>query len=367
MPQFTQLVRAIERLAPWELAEGWDRVGVQVHRCEPSIRRVMVALDLNAQVIREGQFHQVDGFILHHPFLFQPLTHINPTDPQGKILAQLLKNDQFVIAAHTNMDKAEYGINRYLAEMLGLTELHVIDPVRLQGYKVVVFTPPTHLDVLREKMAETGAGEVGEYRDCAFSCDGTGTFRPGDMAQPFLGRPGQFEAVAEARLEMAVSQSLLSRVLKTIQENHPYQEPVVDIYPLQNASRHGLGRVGVLPESLVLSRIWELVKHRLRVEHLKTSGEPDRMITRIAVCSGSGGSLIQAAVRAGADLYLTGELNYHQHWEAKEAGLAVIEAGHGATECCFVPLLGEHLEQEFEGENLQIIRFGAIEEPYRII
>lgn len=366
MPRLKQLVEAINRLAPFELAESWDRVGLQIGRSVATVQRILVAVDLNHPVLQEGQNHQVDGFIVHHPFLFKPLTGVNPSELQGQLLSSLIKHDQFVLVAHTNMDKAEHGINQYLAESLGLTRIQPLEPALVPTYKVVVFTPPTHAEQLREAMAMAGAGEIGEYRECSFSCNGTGTFKPGSRARPYLGQPGRLEAVPEMRLELNVIQSGLNKVLQAVYRYHPYEEPVVDVYPLSNPSRHGMGRIGHLAEPLPLAEFQQRIKVKLGLEAVKVSGEPAKPIAVVAVCSGSGGSLIRQAAQQNADLYLTGELNYHDHWEARERGLAVIEAGHAATENCFITLVSRYLEEIFADDSFQIIRSGFTGEPYRI-
>jgi dinuclear metal center YbgI/SA1388 family protein len=369
LPSVKQIVVAVQRLAPPELAEEWDRIGLQVDRANPTVQRVMVALDLNSQVIRAAQSERIDGFIVHHPFFFKPVTRINYSTPQGQILAQLIQNDQFVLAAHTNLDKAARGINQYLAELLGLIQVTVLEPAVLSGYKVAVFTPESHTARLRTAMAEAGAGEIGAYRECSFSQPGTGTFYPSHSARPYLGQPGRLESVPEIRFEMVVPPAKLAQVLQAVYAYHPYEEPALDVYPVQHGSRHGLGRVGFLPEPLSLKRLCDLVKTKLSTQWLKVSGDPDREIRKVALCSGSGGSLLDAALREGADLYLTGELNYHAHWEACEQGLAVIEAGHGVTEQCFIPLMTAYLKEVFAAPNELIVVSGALAEPepYRVV
>jgi dinuclear metal center YbgI/SA1388 family protein len=282
LPTVKQIVAAVNRLAPPQLAEEWDRVGLQVDREGAAVRRVMVALDLNSQVIQAGagQSSPVDGFIVHHPFLFKPLTRISHATPQGRILAHLLANNQFVLAAHTNLDRAARGINQYLAERLGLTQLAPLEPAALTAYKV---------------------------------------------------------------------------------EN--------DVYPAPNNAGHGLGRIGTLPEAVSLQKFGELVKTQLPAKWLRVSGAPERLIRKVALCSGSGGDLVAVAIQRQADLYLTGELNYHVHWEAREQGLAVIEAGHGATEQCFVPLMTAYLREVFPPpDELAVISSAVPEpEPYRVV
>jgi hypothetical protein len=239
----------------------------------------------------------------------------------------------------------------------------------LASYKVVVFSPESDADRLHEAMTAAGAGELGNYRGCSFGAQGIGTFYSGELAKPYLGRPENWESVPETRLEMVVAQAQLEQVLQAIYTQHPYEEPAVDVYPVQNTSRHGLGRVGMLPEAVSLKYFGELVKAKLPARWLKVSGDPTREIRKVAICSGSGGSLVDAALQQQVDLYLTGELNYHAHWEARERGLAVIEAGHGATEKCFIPLMTTYLSKAFAAPDDLTIVSGALpeQEPYRVV
>jgi dinuclear metal center YbgI/SA1388 family protein len=369
LPTLKQIVAAVNCLAPPGLAEDWDRVGLQVDRAAATVRRVMVALDLNSQVIQASQNERIDGFIVHHPFFFKPLTRISHTTPQGRILAHLIQNDQFVLVAHTNLDKAAQGLNQYLAELLGLTQLAVLEPATLTSYKVVVFCPEKDATRLHEAMTAAGAGELGNYWGCSFNTQGIGTFYPDKLAKPYIGQSGNWESVPETRLEMVVSQAKLAQVLQTLNAQHPYEEPAVDIYPLHHSLRHGLGRIGTLPKGVSLKSFGELVKSKLPAQWLKVSGDPTREIRKVAICSGSGSSLVEAVVQQQADLYLTGELNYHAHWEAREQGLAVVEAGHGATEQCFIPLMSAHLNQVFATANDLTVLSGVLpeQEPYRVV
>jgi dinuclear metal center YbgI/SA1388 family protein len=369
LAKLDRIIAAINRLAPAELAESWDRIGLQVGRTGPEVKKVLIALDLNEPIFAEGGRHQVDGYIVHHPLIFKPLTTINPATHQGSLLAGLLRNDQFLLVAHTNLDNAERGINRYLADLLELTGIEPIIPAAVPMDKVVVFAPEKDTARIRAAMAAAGAGEIGAYRECSFTTGGTGTFRPLSGAHPFIGAPGGFSAVAESRLEMIAPRSALSQVLQAIGETHPYEEPAVDIYPLSNSSRHGAGRIGILPRAVRMADFCNLVKNKLCAAQLQVSGAAEREIRKVAICSGSGGSLVADAIRQEADLYLTGELNYHDHWEARERGLAVIEAGHWTTERCFIPLLADYLEREFPGDTgLELIRSSAgAGEPFRML
>ncbi len=369
MPQVRDVLNAINELAPWDLAESWDNVGLQVGSSNRRIQKIMVALDISKEVIQEGLDNQVDGILVHHPLIFKPLSQVNPDSPVGNYITKLIKNDLFLITAHTNVDKAEKGLNQYLAEILDLNEIEPLEPASRQVYKVVVFTPEDYLVKIREVMTQTGAGVIGEYTGCSFGLKGTGTFKPSSETDPFIGNHGEYTEVTEIRLEMVVEAKALSGVLKAVYSNHPYEEPAVDVYSLENNSNHGLGRIGVLSKPLLLKDLCTVVQERLVAQQLRVAGDLDKTVTKVAICSGSGGSLIKTAIRKNADLYLTGDLDYHDFLNAKESGLAVIDAGHWATEQGFISLLCNYLTKYFkEDKDLTIVPSSTIQaEPYLVL
>jgi dinuclear metal center YbgI/SA1388 family protein len=369
MPQVQQILNAIDDLAPWGLAESWDRVGLQIGSTSQPVHKIMVSLDINQQVIQEGIEQQVDGFVVHHPLIFKPLTQIDSNSPIGDCISTLIKHDFFLIAAHTNADKAENGLNQNLADQFNLSEIEPLEPVSTQDYKIVVFTPVEYLDKIRMAMAEAGAGIIGEYTICSFEQTGVGTFQPNDTAQPFIGRPGQFTTTPEIRLEMVTSARNLSEILKVISLNHPYDQPVMDVYPLLCSSRHGMGRMGNLKTTTTFRDLCLVVQEKLSAKDIRVIGSPDRLIKRVAICSGSGGSLIPTVIKKRADVYITGELGYHDFLTARDNELMIIEAGHWTTEHCFIALISNYLKQFFApGKNLEVAVSNTMQtEPYLTI
>lgn len=370
MVKVRQILEAINQIAPWDIAESWDQVGLQVGDPDRKVTKALVALDLRPEVITEGLKLKVDGFITHHPLLFRPLSRIDLQTPLGKALQTLIQNDLFLIAAHTNVDKAAKGLNDYLATQLGLTLTQPLEPSSTQSLcKIVVFVPESHCEVLRVVMAKNGAGVIGAYQECAFEVKGTGSFRPTAIANPQFGNKEQLNRVSETRLEMIANQNAISRIIHAIYSHHPYEEPAVDIIPLLNSSREGLGRIGELTTPLRFMEICQLVKERLKPQGARFSGDPAKNIRRVAICSGSGGSLLKTVLRRGADLYITGDLDYHDFLTAQEEGLAVIDAGHWATERGFIQWMTTVFDQCFGGENSFVaIPSGAIQaEPFRLL
>lgn len=365
MPSLASIIDVIAQLAPWDLAEPWDQVGLQIGDKSNPISKVLVSLDFNRQTFEEGLQLGVNGFIVHHPLIFKPVKRITNESEPEKLITALLKHDLFLIAAHTNIDKAKHGLNQYLAELFHLENIKPLENVESYTYKVVVFSPVTHLEKLRAVMSQAGAGEIGEYRKCSFESKGNGTFEPSKSAHPFIGASGTFERVPEIRLEMIVDKNCLPSVIEAIYKNHPYEEPAFDIYPLVKTSSHGLGKVGDLKLPATLEEFSRLVKKELSCKSIQIVGDLLRPIKKVALCSGSGRDLLFNAINHRADVYLTGELSYHDFIFARENGLAIIAAGHWGTEHCFVDLMTDYLYSYFKSEQkFEVIKGLNQEEPY---
>jgi dinuclear metal center YbgI/SA1388 family protein len=365
LPVLARISDAIAELAPWDLAESWDQVGLQIGDARKTVSKLLVSLDFNQQILEEGLKQQVDGFLVHHPLIFKPLKRLSYQNETEKLVINLLKHDFFLIAAHTNVDKAKHGLNQYLAEQLRLENIKPLEVVETYSYKVIVFGPETHLENIRDAMSRAGAGIIGDYQKCSFESPGKGTFEPSKSTHPFIGTPGIFQRVPEIRLEMIVDKNCLSRVIQAIYDNHPYEEPVFDIYSLVNSSSHGLGRIGNLKFAVTLEEFGRSVKKELSCENIQVVGELSRPIKKVALCTGSGRQLLNQAVKQQADLYLTGELNYHDFIAARENDLAVITAGHWGTEHCFVDLMADYLNRYFKSETkFEVIKGKSQAEPY---
>ncbi len=203
-------------------------------------------------------------------------------------------------------------------------------------------------------MAQAGAGWIGKYSHCTFNLRGTGTFKPLEGANPFIGEKGKVEEVKEIRLETIITEEVRDKVINSMLKAHPYEEAAYDLYPLKNKGNVlGLGRVGVLSEEKRLVEIVQEVKEILQVEKVKAAGDPEQKIKKIAVCGGSGGSIIEKAASEGVDLYITSDINYHQAHEALTLNLALLDAGHDATERVIVPFIGQYLEKNLKEKGFR--------------
>ena len=349
---------AVDRLAPFRLAESWDNVGLLLGDAARPVRRVLVCLDVSETVCDEADRIRADVLFAHHPLLFKDVDRLTDATRVGRLALRLLAKRRACIAAHTNLDGAEGGLCDILARMAGLGDLEPLrpDPPGKQ-YKVVVFVPAEAIAAVRAAAFAAGAGRIGEYAECSFSVEGAGTFLPGKGARPVVGAKGRPSAVREHRLELVVDHPHLGRVLAAIAKAHPYEEPAIDVYPLVAApSGVGLGRIGRPTKPITARRFADKVKRVLGLRHIGLAGPANRSVKRVAVCTGSGSGLVESVLAAGCDAYLTGELKFHETETLAAAGIAVILGGHHRTERVPLDAWAPRLARELSGVEVRLSR-----------
>jgi len=346
----------IEKFAPKNLAEDWDSIGLQVGNPAQEITGVLVTLDVNHDVLSEALLLGANLIVSHHPVIFKPLKNLRLDLPQGQMMAELIKNDIAVYCAHTNLDSAREGVNQVLAELLELQDIQVLNADKSEKlFKIVVFIPESHTNAVREAMTKAGAGWIGNYSDCTFSVQGMGTFKASEGCNPFLGEIGVLEKAAEVRLETIVRENHLNKVIRSMIQAHPYEEVAYDIYQLANAGTgYGLGRIGRLPQKVKLAQFMEKVKKALCVNALRFGGDTEADVEKVALCGGSGSKFIHKASFAGADVFLTGDVKYHEAQQALELGLNFVDAGHFATEIPVVGKLAQWLRDALIQDGLSL-------------
>lgn len=346
------ITSALEQWAPRGSKLDFDRVGLQVGDAASAVERVLVALDLTPGVVDEAEAIGAQLIITHHPLLFKPLERVVPDELVSGLAYRLARAGIAYYAIHTNVDMAPGGVSFALAEQLGIQKLRFLDGRRDALVKLVTFVPADHLDGVRSALAEAGAGRIGDYDACAFVSRGTGYFRPGDAANPFIGERGKLESADEMRLEVEVARWDLGRVLAALHDAHPYEEVAYDVFPMEQPhSRTGLGAIGELPEPVALAELLGVVAERLAAAALRYVGEAEALIRRVAVCGGAGAPLIGRALRAGADAYVTADITYHAFFEPLgpdgRARMALIDTGHYESERIAEQLLCERLRARF--------------------
>ena len=365
------IIKAMESLAPSRLAEEWDNVGLQIGDRNQPVKTIRVALDPTPDVVNAASKDGVDLLITHHPLIFHPLKFIHLDTPMGSIIQTALKRRMAIFSAHTNLDSAINGLNDILAHRIGLNDLKVLGNTKqTENYKLVVYVPAAYHQTIMTSLFETNAGEIGNYSCCSFSNKGEGTYKPGPSSKPFSGKTGEISYVDEVRIETIVRKNDVINVVDHIKKNHPYETMTYDIYPLLSYDRkQGPGRIGKLDNSMDLKSFALSIKTKLGLNHLKVAGNPNLMIETVAVCSGSGSGLINQFVASGAQVYVSGDLGYHDAKTAEALNLGIIDIGHFASEHLIVDVLTRRLKQVLSevGIDIKVEAYKLEHEPFMIL
>lgn len=344
----------LEAWAPRHIAWESDNVGLQVGDPELEVRGVLVALDATERVVKEATRRNANLIVSHHPLLFRPPKAVSIATPTGRCIHRLATSGVTLLSAHTNLDFTEGGTSHALAETLGLTDVDFLrKPYRVQR-KIVTFVPADHVDTVAQAMALAGAGRIGNYESCSFRSPGTGTFRGNEAAHPAVGRAGTLESVAELRLEMIAEEWNVDRIIDAMRKAHPYEEPAYDVYPLHNASNsYGMGAIGSLHRPTTFTNFLSRIKRDLGIRAVRFTPPPRRTVHRVALCGGSGAELVEDAIHAHADVFVTADIRYHTFQEA--AGrIALVDAGHFETEWPVVGAVAARLKNELHVRGARI-------------
>lgn len=365
------ILSVVEKQAPAILAAGWDRVGLQVGSPRQPVQRLVVALEPTTVVVQKAVAAGAQLLLTHHPLFFQPRQQLNPDNPLDRPITLAIRHDLAVAAAHTNLDAAADGLNAYLAQLLGLTDSEPLTLTHTEPLvKLTVFVPVGYEDRVREAVCQTGAGVIGNYSHCTFQVRGQGTYLPLAGARPWQGTVAVLNRAEEVRLEVVLPQGLVPAVVANLKAVHPYEEVAYDLYPLANAGvPYGFGRIGIWPEPRPFGEVVAELKRLLDTDRLKTTGRPRAWVQRVAVCGGSGGDLIPRAWEKGAELFLTGDVRYHQAAPFAQEEMAVIDLGHYATEVLFIPEWTRRLQADLQaaGLTVEVTADAGDEDPFRYL
>ncbi len=373
MPRLRELISALEGWFDPRWAEPWDAVGLVCGDPADDVTRVLLAVDPVPATVAEAVDARAQLLITHHPLLLSGVHGVAADTPKGALVHRLIRAGVAHFVAHTNADVAAPGVSDALATALGLTDLRPLD-AQDDGEldKLVVFVPHNAVQQLIDALASAGAGRLGDYDRCAWMTSGTGTFRPLAGARPVIGDVGQIAQVAEARVEMIVPRGRRHVVVEALRAAHPYEEPAFDVLQMAPVpAGRGTGRVGQLHPATTLAGFVELAAAALpgTVWGVRAAGDPRRAVRTVAVCGGSGGSLIESARRAGADVYLTADLKHHPGVEAvSERGqdaMALVDAAHWATEAPWLDSLADALRARF-GTTVDVRVSRQITDPWTL-
>jgi dinuclear metal center YbgI/SA1388 family protein len=332
MTKIKEITGLLEQLAPLSLQESYDNAGLQTGNPEEEVTGVLLTLDCTLAVIQEALAHNCNLIIAHHPVIFRPLKGLTGRNEVEQIIIQAIRHHIAIYACHTNLDNVLPGVNAKICEKLGLSRTRILAPKSGSLLKLVTFAPLADTAGVLAALHQAGAGQIGNYKNCSFQTAGTGAFMPNDQARPEIGQAWKQEQVAENRLEVLFPDHLQGRVLAALKAAHPYEEVAYDVYRLENTNQEvGAGMIGYLPEPLPAPEFLNYLKAKMDLQLIRHTALPQQAIRQVAVCGGAGSFLTRDALRAGADVFVTADLKYHEFFAA-EGKMLLADIGHYESE-----------------------------------
>lgn len=359
-----EIIKEIETWAPKEIAWQKDNTGLQVGSLARKVNGIMLCLELTDKVLAEALKKGCNLIISHHPLLFHPLKRIDVNNDYNSILTEMLiKNDVTLYSAHTNLDYTKEGVSFILAKTLNLSNINFLSNLKANQYKLTVFAPVDKVEKVAEAAFAAGGGIIGEYSKTSFRTEGMGTFLGNENTNPSVGSKGTFQRVNEVKLEIIVNSWLLNKVIKAVNEAHPYEEAAYDIIPLENLNvNYGAGAIGQLTEPMTDKEFINYVSDKLKAPFLRYAKGKGSQIKKVAVCGGSGIEYLNTAISTGADAYITADIKYHSFQDAM-GKILLIDAGHYETEIHSLTEVKKRLDNILKSQKIKVFKYSGSTNP----
>jgi len=348
------ITNLIEDFAPLSLQESYDNAGLIIGDADTVVSGALVTLDVTGEVVDEAIKLGFNLILAHHPLIFRGLKKIGTNDMIGRLVTSCIKNNVAVYAAHTNLDNVKAGVNRMICDKLGLKQVKILSAKHDLLRKLVVFCPEHSATAVRDAIFKAGAGHIGNYDSCSFNTPGYGTFRALEGANPFVGDIDELHHENEIRMEIVLPKHLQSAIINAMNLSHPYEEVAYDIYPIDNNFENiGAGMIGELVEPEDTKVFLARLKKTFDAGCIRHTKIVKDKIKRIAVCGGSGSFLISRAIAAGADIYISGDIKYHEFFDA-DSKIIIADIGHYESEQFTKELLMNLVKKKFSTFAVQI-------------
>lgn len=343
-----QITQKLEQLAPLVYQESYDNCGLITGNDNWDCIGVLCSLDVTENVVLEAIKNNCNLIVAHHPIVFNGLKKINGNNYVERTIIAAIKNNIAIYAIHTNLDNILHGVNNIMANQIGLLEQKILMPKTGNISKLYTYVPTANAAFVRDALIEAGAGHIGQYSECSFNTIGDGTFRPGINTNPVIGQAsGEREVVKEMKIEMVFPSFLQGQILKALFKTHPYEVVAYEVIKLENKNQEvGSGMVGILPEVMDEADFFEMVKKAFGLNFLRHTSVLGKPIKKVALCGGAGSFLTKAAINAGADVYITADVKYHDFFDAEEK-IVLMDIGHWESEQFTVELLHRYLKEKF--------------------
>ncbi|MBL4625572.1 MAG: Nif3-like dinuclear metal center hexameric protein [Flavobacteriales bacterium] len=342
-----EITKYIEEIAPLSLQESYDNAGLIVGNPEMVVKGALICLDSIESVLDEAIELGCNLVIAHHPIVFSGLKKLNGASYVERVVIKAIKNDIAIYAAHTNLDNVRNGVNKKIADRLELKSTSILVPKDRLLNKLITFCPKEKASEVREALFGAGAGNIGEYSECSFSSEGEGTYKASERSNPYAGEQGKRHSENEIKIEVVFPSNLKTRVIQNLVDSHPYEEVAYDIIQLENKwNMVGSGMIGELDNVMDEEDFLKYVSVQMNTKCIRHTSLLNKPIKRVAICGGAGSFLIKNAIAAKADVLITGDVKYHEFFDADNQ-LVIMDVGHYESEQFTCELFYEILIEKF--------------------
>ncbi len=345
--KISDIASFLSDLAPASDAESYDNTGLLIGNPEDEATAALCCHDLSNDILNEAQDLGANLIVCHHPPIFQGIKKVVATDPNSSLIYRAIRMGISVYSTHTALDNQIHGGNSLTAEKLGIRNTQILKPQSGTLMKIYSYCPPSHIDQVKDAIFRSGGGNIGKYSECSFEVLGKGSFKPEDGSDPFSGEQGIRQEEQELKFEVLFEKKHRSRILKALFKAHPYEEVAYEIIQLENQNQDvGSGLIGDLEQAMAADAFLKMLKERLNLKVIKHNKVVSEKIQKVAICGGSGSFLLDAAISAGADAFVTGDLGYHRFFDSN-GRILLCDAGHYESEQFVKEVLYKVLMENF--------------------
>lgn len=345
--KIAEIVSLLESIAHPSLQESYDNAGLITGNTGWECSGIICSLDAIEEVVVEAIEKKCNLIVAHHPIIFNGLKKLNGKNYVEKTIITAIKNDIAIYAIHTNLDNVINGVSGKMAAMLGLEGVAVLSQKENTLKKLYTFVPVDKAEQVRNAIFEAGGGQIGNYSECSFTSEGTGTFKAGIGSDPYVGKIGDRHEEKEVRVEIVFPGYLERSIISALRSAHPYEEVAFDVVTQSNSHPGiGAGVIGHLPEPIAEKEFLTLLKKVFGLEMIRHTAFLDKPIQKVALCGGAGSFLVSSALGAGADVFFTGDIKYHEFFDAN-GRILIADIGHYESEQFTIDLLHDVLRQKF--------------------
>ena len=352
-----EIVTYLEKLTPLNIQESWDNSGIQIKAHNEEISSITLTLDISLKCVSFAEKNGSNLIISHHPLFFSNFKNISIDDYTGKILSKCFNSKINIVSLHTNIDASKNGLADYVANKLNLKNVTVLSKKSIKQYKIVTFIPEEHIDAIIKILEKEDISIIDNYKACSFYTNGVGTFYPLDKANPSFGNKNRLNKIDEFRIEIIADEMNINYTLKLLKDIHPYESPAIDIYEIKSIFDKdiGFGRIGNIEKEMELNEFLNFLKKSLNIKHLRyVKNNKNNKVKKVGICPGSGMSLINDVNKKNVDVFITGDVKYHDAFKVKEEmDFHLIDIGHFESEIFFIDLVESYLNEM----KIPVLRF----------